>query len=121
VARSSGSPARLPPRPQVQRPLRVGGFHLRPRGSGAAARRNFTMSAPRPHWFEHPLGQHLDALFVLDVDLPAPPSLRAWLDEPLTTRGLPRAGPPPASAAAAQPVVRHHRPHPTGHDRWTGY
>lgn len=79
------------------------------------------MSAPRPHWFEHPLGQHLDALFVLDVDLPAPPSLRAWLDEPLTTRGLPRAGPPPASAAAAQPVVRHHRPHPTGHDRWTGY
>jgi erythromycin esterase len=43
-------------------------------------------------WFEQPLGDVRSERFVLDLGRPAPPSVRGWLDAPLTTRGLPEYG-----------------------------
>jgi erythromycin esterase-like protein len=55
--------------------------------------KTFKLTAPKPHWFERRLGRQHTAHFVLDVDRPAPPPVRSWLHGPLTTRGLPQAGP----------------------------
>ena len=45
------------------------------------------------HWFEHPLRDVRYEEFLVDLRHAAPPPVRAWLDGPITTRGLPDAGP----------------------------
>lgn len=52
-----------------------------------------TMAPPAPHWFEHALAAAGHDQVVLDLHRSAPPSVRAWLDGPATTRGLAQAGP----------------------------
>jgi hypothetical protein len=45
------------------------------------------------NWFEHPFaGVGLDH-FAVDLRDPAPSPVQRWLDAPITTRGLPQAGP----------------------------
>jgi erythromycin esterase-like protein len=48
---------------------------------------------PRPGWFEQPLGTVGLEQFALDLRRTGPASVRRWLDAPITTRGLPDAGP----------------------------
>lgn len=45
------------------------------------------------HWFERPLRDIEHDQFAVDLRRPAPVPVRAWLDGPLTTRGLAHAGP----------------------------
>jgi erythromycin esterase len=50
---------------------------------------------PATEWFEAPLGDVPHTTFVLDLrrHRRTPLPVRAWLHEPVTTRGLPQAGP----------------------------
>jgi hypothetical protein len=51
------------------------------------------LPAPQAHWFEQPFGGVGLDQFAVDLRRPVPPSVRQWLDAPLTTRGLAHAGP----------------------------
>jgi erythromycin esterase-like protein len=46
-----------------------------------------TLPRPEPAWFERPFGAVRADQFVLDLRHAAPPPVRRWLAEPLTTRG----------------------------------
>jgi erythromycin esterase len=48
---------------------------------------------PAADWFEHPFGAVGPDRFVVDLRAPAPPPVRAWLDRPTRTRGLPDRDP----------------------------
>jgi erythromycin esterase len=52
-----------------------------------------TLPPPRAEWFEHPLGHVEHDQFSLDLRASAPPPVQRWLHGPVTTRGLPDAGP----------------------------
>jgi erythromycin esterase len=52
-----------------------------------------TLERPEAQWFEHPLGEVGHDPFLLDLRERAPRPVRRWLDRPVTTRGLPDAGP----------------------------
>jgi erythromycin esterase len=46
---------------------------------------------PEPGWLEAPFGRVGREAFLVDLDAPAPPAVRRWLQARLTTRGLPWA------------------------------
>jgi erythromycin esterase-like protein len=48
---------------------------------------------PAEHWFERPFREVRADQFALDLRKPAPASARRWLEDPITTRGLPDRGP----------------------------
>lgn len=52
-----------------------------------------SMPAPAEDWFESRFGKIGLQQFTLDLRTPALPSIRRWLDAPITTRGLPDRGP----------------------------
>jgi erythromycin esterase-like protein len=51
------------------------------------------LPAPRPSWFEHPLGQTGPAHYTLDLRRRPNAAAREWLRRPMLTRGSPELGP----------------------------
>lgn len=51
------------------------------------------MTPSDEEWFEQPFGTVSFEQFAIDLRQPSPPPVQRWLHAPLTTRGLPQAGP----------------------------
>ncbi len=69
------------------------GFTLDHGVGGVQPGQTFDLPRPAPTWFEAPLGRQAHDHFILDLRRPRSAAARDWLSGPLTTRGLPWAGP----------------------------